>query len=239
MLESPPSLAITLAALLGDALTPAADTPETVFHAVSPPGIGLDAYLSRLACYSYASSSALLVAFVLLKRVVRSGVEFGELTAHRLLLSAMTVAAKSQDDVYYSNAHYARVGGVGLAELNGLEMAFLAVLEWRVVVTPDEFWRVEGQVMRGGRRRLAAPAAGAAPSKIIPSSPATLAPVAPAMTAEEGVRRLWVEGKPLRRVRSEEASARANKPPRWGEAQLVPSWKGRSLLSALSSGWMR
>ncbi|KAM0822015.1 hypothetical protein ACQ4PT_071784 [Festuca glaucescens] len=49
------------------------------------------------------------------------------------------VAAKFMDDIHYNNAYFARVGGVEVSEMNGLELEFLFALRFRLNVTPDDF----------------------------------------------------------------------------------------------------
>jgi hypothetical protein len=66
----------------------------------------------------------------------------------RLLLAALTCAAKFYDDVYYSNAYYAKVGGVSTQELNQLEAAFLEIVDWRLFVTPEEYLQVRLSILK-------------------------------------------------------------------------------------------
>uniref|UniRef100_J3L978 Cyclin n=2 Tax=Oryza brachyantha TaxID=4533 RepID=J3L978_ORYBR len=49
------------------------------------------------------------------------------------------VAAKFMDDIHYNNAYFARVGGVEVAEMNGLELELLFALRFRLNVTPATF----------------------------------------------------------------------------------------------------
>lgn len=61
----------------------------------------------------------------------------------RLVLTATVLAAKFLDDEYYTNRHYAKVGGVSLAELNSLEMHMLTLLAYRLrVSTTDLQWHL-------------------------------------------------------------------------------------------------
>jgi hypothetical protein len=62
-----------------------------------------------------------------------------DLNVHRLLLAATIIAAKTQDDDYYSNDYYAKVGGVNTEELMGLEAHMLSLLGWRAYVSEDEY----------------------------------------------------------------------------------------------------
>lgn len=56
-------------------------------------------------------------------------------TVHRLLLTAVMLAAKLMDDKYYNNAYYAKIGGITTLELNHMELEMLHMLEYRTYVT--------------------------------------------------------------------------------------------------------
>ncbi|KAK1389015.1 Cyclin [Heracleum sosnowskyi] len=56
------------------------------------------------------------------------------LNVHRLLVTAVMVAAKMLDDVHYNNTFYARVGGVTNLELNRLEIELLFLLNFELTV---------------------------------------------------------------------------------------------------------
>lgn len=61
------------------------------------------------------------------------------LSVHRLLLAAVLLATKFIDDVLYDNAHFAKVGGLDVKELNMLELDMLKVLNFRLFIEPEEF----------------------------------------------------------------------------------------------------
>lgn len=58
---------------------------------------------------------------------------------HRVVITAVLLAAKFFDDAYYNNAYYAKVGGVLVSEINGLEVDLLFRINFSLHVTPDEF----------------------------------------------------------------------------------------------------
>ena len=68
-----------------------------------------------------------------------------ELNVHRVVICAVLLAAKFFDDAYYNNAYYAKVGGVLVSEINGLEVDFLFRINFSLHVPPEEFekYRVE------------------------------------------------------------------------------------------------
>lgn len=158
----------TLATVLGNLLSTAVDRNEaaraqgatdayaasatTVFHALDAPAIGVVAYMERLAHYSYCSAPVLLMAYRYIERVTGamsegvSCVAADELTVHRLMIASVVVAAKTHDDDFLSNHHYALVGGLPLDELNALEVGLLELLGWRTTVTEAEFADVDMRV---------------------------------------------------------------------------------------------
>lgn len=57
----------------------------------------------------------------------------------QLSLVALVVAAKYLDDVFHTNSHYAKVGGLPIAEFNCLEQRFLSALHYELYVDECEF----------------------------------------------------------------------------------------------------
>lgn len=56
-------------------------------------------------------------------------------TVHRLVITAVMLAAKLMDDKYYNNAFYAKIGGITTSDLNQMELEMLRMLEYRTLVT--------------------------------------------------------------------------------------------------------
>jgi len=56
---------------------------------------------------------------------------------HRFLITTVTVASKGLCDAFCTNTHYAKVGGLGVAELNMLELEFLKKVDWKIVPEPS------------------------------------------------------------------------------------------------------
>jgi len=115
--------------------------PPTKFHGKRVPMISLPAYICRLRQYFHCSLECFVLAFIYIDRLVqkKSEVTVCAVTAHRLTLSALVLAAKFQDDVFYTNTFYARVGGLNVSEVNYLELQMLKWSDWKVNVTMQEF----------------------------------------------------------------------------------------------------
>ncbi|KAH6915537.1 hypothetical protein BKA70DRAFT_1557798 [Coprinopsis sp. MPI-PUGE-AT-0042] len=70
---------------------------------------------------------------------------------HRLVIAGVTVASKFFSDVFYTNGRYAKVGGLPLHELNQLELQFLLLNDFRLVITKDEMQRYAEQLIHFSR----------------------------------------------------------------------------------------
>ncbi|GBG88060.1 hypothetical protein CBR_g46429 [Chara braunii] len=113
----------------------------TVFHGLRAPSITIDKYLERIFKYANCSPACFVVAYVYIDRLIQRQPELPitSLNVHRLLVTAVMVAAKFLDDVYFNNGYYAKVGGVTTAEMNRLELEFLFRLDFRLHVTTGVF----------------------------------------------------------------------------------------------------
>jgi hypothetical protein len=111
------------------------------FHCVRAPPMGVKDYLKRIHSYFQCSDECYVIALVIIDRVgkVDASLTLCRLNVPRLLVSAVMLAAKFHDDVYYSNAYYAKVGGLGLKEMNQLEAKLMKFLNWKVNVAPEEY----------------------------------------------------------------------------------------------------
>jgi hypothetical protein len=58
---------------------------------------------------------------------------------YRLLLVGTILANKFYEDRLYTNAYYAKVGGIPISELNALEHLFLRYIEFQLTIDLDEY----------------------------------------------------------------------------------------------------
>ncbi|KAF8817947.1 cyclin2 related protein [Cardiosporidium cionae] len=151
-----PSLATVLTHLVS--LTPtdsevACSGGITRFHGVVPPSITIRDYLTRIAKYFRCSNECFVLSLVYIDRIVKlhDGFAVSILNIHRLLVTSVMLAAKFFDDVYYSNAFYARVGGVGTREMNLLEAHFLSLINYQLFVSPEEYDQYRQNVLEAVR----------------------------------------------------------------------------------------
>eukprot|EP00928_Gymnodinium_smaydae_P071010 TRINITY_DN54709_c0_g1_i1.p1 TRINITY_DN54709_c0_g1~~TRINITY_DN54709_c0_g1_i1.p1 ORF type:complete len:285 (-),score=49.76 TRINITY_DN54709_c0_g1_i1:52-906(-) len=114
----------------------------TVFDSSVIPPIGIDKYLLRLAATFKCSDSAFVAALVVVDRLLERDSGRLSLTmknVHRLFLGSLVVTVKYHEDLVYANSHYAKAGGVHLRDVNRLERALLAALDFDLRVQPDQY----------------------------------------------------------------------------------------------------
>lgn len=112
----------------------------TKFHSARVPTISMPDYFKRIAKYGHCSAECFIIALIYIDRHVRHrNVAITFRNVHRLAVVAVMVAAKLRDDVYYSNAYYASIGGVSNREINELEVELLSSLNWETYVSFEEY----------------------------------------------------------------------------------------------------
>ncbi|KAF5393849.1 hypothetical protein D9757_000410 [Collybiopsis confluens] len=124
------------------------------FHARNVPTISLEAYLLRILKYCPTTNEVFLSLLVYFDRMTKltseaTGRSFviDSYNIHRLVIAGVTVASKFFSDVFYTNSRYAKVGGLPLAELNQLELQFLLLNNFNLVIPKDEMRRYAEQLI--------------------------------------------------------------------------------------------
>lgn len=103
-------------------------------------------YRCRIHKYASCSNECFVLALIYIDRLIqRNNFLLTELNVHRVVITAILLAAKFFDDAYYNNAYYAKVGGVLVSEMNGLEVDFLFRINFSLHVAPEVYdkYRVE------------------------------------------------------------------------------------------------
>ncbi|KAL8271907.1 hypothetical protein Esti_004192 [Eimeria stiedai] len=132
----------------------------TRFDSVCAPATSIASYIPRLYRHFRCSEEVFVFALIYLDRVIRANnIKINALNIHRLVLAASVIGVKFVEDVRYSNRYYARVGGVGLAELNRLELAFLKLVKFDLTVSKEEYTVYRSTVLLACPKRPVAAAA--------------------------------------------------------------------------------
>jgi hypothetical protein len=102
----------------------------------------------RVLKYASCSNECFILALIYIDRLIqRNNFLLTELNVHRVVITAILLAAKFFDDAYYNNAYYAKVGGVLVSEMNGLEVDFLFRINFSLHVTPDVFEKYRAELL--------------------------------------------------------------------------------------------
>jgi hypothetical protein len=120
------------------------------FMGKSEPALDLEEYIIRLLRYleqwslpihgpnAGTGARCLAMSIELLHRLFDNGFGICKKSAHRLILVAILVSAKSTEDFVIPNRYWSKVGGIPLEELNELELAFCKFLSWNLTVSPED-----------------------------------------------------------------------------------------------------
>ena len=92
-------------------------------------------YVERLRNYGHFDMSFVIAHIYIDRLRAAPDFEVTPFNVHRIILVCTMIAEKYYHDIVYLNTFYARVGGVGLKELNCFEVILLNKLNWRMGVS--------------------------------------------------------------------------------------------------------
>ncbi|KAI7862165.1 cyclin-domain-containing protein [Spinellus fusiger] len=119
------------------------------FHSRSVPSIAIQPYIARILKYVPFNNEVFLSLLVYFDRIAKIEKSFtiSSLNIHRLLITSIVVATKFTSDVFYPNARYAKVGGLPLCELNKLELEFLFLCNFELLVRMEDMQEYGDQLL--------------------------------------------------------------------------------------------
>ena len=93
--------------------------PDDPFSRQNPSKVTLQYFFGRIRRYSQIEKSTLIIILIYIDRVcITSGIILNPHNIHRIILGCLILAIKYNEDVYYNNEYYAKIGGVPLDEIN-------------------------------------------------------------------------------------------------------------------------
>jgi hypothetical protein len=111
-----------------------------VFNAKKPPLIKLEKYIQRIISATKCEEDTIIHSLFLIDSLCEiNDIFLTKRNLHRILISAVVIAIKYSEDVYYSNDFYAKVGGISLQELNKLELEFFQMIHYKVYAEESVF----------------------------------------------------------------------------------------------------
>ena len=201
-------------------------TSPTIFDSVARPAMSIQAYLVRLRRYTKFDITCFPVAVLYLADLCEAhGPAFCPTyhNIHRLLVTALLVASKANDDVFHANFFMAQCGGINLAELNKLEVELCTQLGWKLVPTNEALTRLVG-ALRSPKSPVWTPMANSAAERA--AADAARRRRAPAAPGRPPTTRRRSRRATSSRRRSRRTTSR--RPPRRAPRRRAPSWGGTS-----------
>lgn len=93
--------------------------------------ISLFDYLIRIEKYFNCSNTIIIVMLIYIDRIYDTySIYINKYSAHRIVISAYSIANKYMEDDQYSNTYYAEIAGITLDEFNLLEREMLEKLNY-------------------------------------------------------------------------------------------------------------
>ena len=112
--------------------------PDDPFSTKSPSNVTLQYFFGRIKKYTQIEKSTLISILIYADRMcTTSGIILNPHNIHRIILGCLLLAIKYNEDVYFTNEHYAKVGGVSLEELNHLEYFSFLLLDFNLFISDD------------------------------------------------------------------------------------------------------
>ena len=112
--------------------------PKDPFSAVTPPNVKLKHFFSRIKKYTNFEKSTLIIILIYTDRMcINSGIILNPYNIHRIILGSLLLAIKYNEDVYFTNEYYAKIGGISLKELNYLEYFSYQLLDFNLYISDD------------------------------------------------------------------------------------------------------
>ena len=106
--------------------------------------ISLGDYLSRIIKYTKIDNSTLIMALIYTDRFCKNNKIFlTEFNVQWILFSAIIIAIKYNEDKYYSDLYYTKIGGLKLKKLNKLEMKFLIWISFKLFIDLKDYEKYE------------------------------------------------------------------------------------------------
>ena len=104
------------------------------------PYISIKDYLGHIYKYSKINSSTIALILIYIDRICNvTKCKLSYYIIHKLILGAMILAIKYNEDVFCSLKFYAKLGGITLNELCNLEVNFISLINFNLFVSDELF----------------------------------------------------------------------------------------------------
>ena len=106
------------------------------------PSISIKDFLFRLTKYSKISESTLVIILIYMDRMCHKyNFKITYYNIYKLMLAAMVVAIKYNEDEFYTLDFYGKLGGISKFEMNILEYEFACMINFKLFITEELFYK--------------------------------------------------------------------------------------------------
>lgn len=114
------------------------------FSSKTMPSMPLIHYLKRVIKYSKPETSSLILAMIYIDKVCENSKYVLNINnIHKFLLTSLLVAIKFNEDDFYKNSQYAKIGGLENKEMNQLELEFYFMIDFALFVNSNLYEKYE------------------------------------------------------------------------------------------------
>ena len=111
-----------------------------IFSLSKIPKINILQYLYRIINYIEIERTTLISALIYMNRVLSLDSFFlTEFNVHQILLMCIITSYKMNEDIIYGNDFMSEVAGISLKNFNKLEIEFLDLISYKLMIYEDEF----------------------------------------------------------------------------------------------------
>ena len=111
---------------------------EDPFSTKYPSDVTLQYFFTRIKKYTKIEKSTLIAILIYADRIcTTSGIILNPHNIHRIILGCLLLAIKYNEDLYFTNEQYAKIGGVSLKEINCLEYCSFQLLDFNLYISDD------------------------------------------------------------------------------------------------------
>ena len=106
------------------------------------PSISIKDFLFRLTKYSKICESTLVMILIYIDRMCHKyNFKITYYNIYKLILAAMVVAIKYNEDEFYTLDFYGKLGGISKVEMNILEYEFACMINFKLFITEELFYK--------------------------------------------------------------------------------------------------
>ena len=145
---------ITMADLLTDICEESSKDKDTNNKLIKPfiskkiPSISIEKYLERLISHTKMEISTLILILIYIDKICKNNkFRLNYFNIHKLIVTSMLISIKYNEDDFFSNSFYAKVGGVSIRELNNLEYEFLSLIDFDLYVDDDLYSKYSNYIL--------------------------------------------------------------------------------------------